>query len=580
MQTKEIGNQLEDFPEESSNTRLLIACPNCGSRKLSHAGSVQRKAGKKQQYKCLECNVRFVEYFERKTKYWTDEKENVCPNCSSRNCGAHGTRKTKAGNQQQYRCRECKAKFVGKYLRPRSSKYFQPNLVEIKIYCNYCSSSNYTKKGVGRNDKQRYQCQDCNRLFTFGSQPYNYVHHNFLDISDDVWDADQLGLRVNQHQKRRKLVFLYIQQDWLKILVKKFIMFEAKSGSKQLQTLHHYISTFNSFSRFIHEDYPQINLADINRELIINYLSYSYKIGPSQKRMRLGILKLFFEIVTINQWFNFPGHLIRAEDYPKQPKRLPRYIPEDVMQQLNQHLNALPEQVMRMVLVIEETGMRIGELLQLPLNCLKQDFKGDYYIQFMRWKMLTESTIPISTELVAIIKEQQHYIFQNLNNDFEYLFCGRQGNKKKEFVPKATVMNTKSFIYFLKDLAVDYKIKDNVGKIWNFQSHQFRHTVGTRMINNGVPQHIIQRYLGHLSPAMTSVYAHIHDETLKKEITKYHETRVVNIVGETIELEPCSLLNNEELEWFKKMCWRWLYRMAGVVDLHYWENAHYHLIAA
>jgi integrase len=37
--------------------------------------------------------------------------------------------------------------------------------------------------------------------------------------------------------------------------------------------------------------------------------------------------------------------------------------------------------------------------------------------------------------------------------------------------------------------------------------HRLRHTFGTRMINSGVPQHVIQRLLGHASPGMTSVYA-------------------------------------------------------------------------
>ena len=72
------------------------------------------------------------------------------------------------------------------------------------------------------------------------------------------------------------------------------------------------------------------------------------------------------------------------------------------------------------------------------------------------------------------------------------------------------------------------------------------------MINAGVPQHIVQRYLGHTSPTMTAVYAHIYDETLKKEVAKYHGTRVVDIVGETIELEHYPLENDEALEWFKK----------------------------
>ena len=85
-----------------------------------------------------------------------------------------------------------------------------------------------------------------------------------------------------------------------------------------------------------------------------------------------------------------------------------------------------------------------------------------------------------------------------------------------------------------------------------FAFHQFRHTVATRMINLGVPVHIIQRYLGHEPPATTMVYAHIHDETLRKEVEKYHESRVVNFQGETAELEETVLSSTDDLEWFKK----------------------------
>jgi hypothetical protein len=46
------------------------------------------------------------------------------------------------------------------------------------------------------------------------------------------------------------------------------------------------------------------------------------------------------------------------------------------------------------------------------------------------------------------------------------------------------------------------------------------------MINNGVPQHIVQRFLGHESPQMTSVYAHIMDTTLKRAIEEYRAKKV------------------------------------------------------
>lgn len=206
-----------------------------------------------------------------------------------------------------------------------------------------------------------------------------------------------------------------------------------------------------------------------------------------------------------------------------------------------------------MVLVIQECGLRIGELCLLPLNCLKYDSKSGWFIQFMRHKMKFETTLPISIELAEVIKEQQIYIKQqHFGKDFQYLFCGNKVGGGCGFIPESKVICSRSFINHLKRLGDEFDIKDNVGKSWNFQSHQFRHTVGTRMINNGVPQHIIQRYLGHESPAMTSVYAHIHDENLRKEIEKFHESTVVNFQGQTVELEETLMSGNDDLEWFKK----------------------------
>lgn len=227
------------------------------------------------------------------------------------------------------------------------------------------------------------------------------------------------------------------------------------------------------------------------------------------------------------------------------------------MTQLTQHLDNLPKSVMRMVLVNIECGFRIGELTRLKLDCLKSDGKGDWYIQYQMYKMNKEHTKPISNELGKVIQEQQAYIQHLFGNDFSYLFCGRarghaKGKYKGVFIAVKQIMSAQAFSRHINDLARKFEIKDKSGKIWNFQTHQFRHTVGTRMINAGVPQHIVQRYLGHESPEMTMVYAHIFDETLRKEVEKYHELRVVNFRGETAELDETILSSNDDLEWFKK----------------------------
>lgn len=72
------------------------------------------------------------------------------------------------------------------------------------------------------------------------------------------------------------------------------------------------------------------------------------------------------------------------------------------------------------------------------------------------------------------------------------------------------------------------------------------------MINNGVPQHIVQKFLGHESPEMTARYAYIFDETLKKEFAKFKETLVTNN-GSILEInEEESEVDNTDLQWFKK----------------------------
>ncbi|MEM9447823.1 MAG: site-specific integrase [Cyanobacteria bacterium P01_E01_bin.6] len=252
-----------------------------------------------------------------------------------------------------------------------------------------------------------------------------------------------------------------------------------------------------------------------------------------------------------NQWLNISRYLIRPEDFPKRPKPLPRYIPEDVLRQLNEHLGDLPEPVMRMTLVLQECGMRISELLHMNSDCLLQDKAGDWFLRYYQFKMVKEITIPISREIVRVIQEQQRYIRENLNIPYKYLFCANEsGAHKEDFKARPKPMSRNAYAQYLNRLAKNRNICDANGKLWHFQTHQFRHTVGTRMINNGVPQHIIQKYLGHESPTMTAVYAQIHDQTMKTEVAKFRG-KVVNIAGQVVEPNDIAA-DDTALQWFKK----------------------------
>lgn len=430
-----------------------------------------------------------------------------------------------------------------------SSKVKLKAVKSPKIVCHKCGKSKYEEKGLTIAGTQRYYCLYCKVKFV------QFPKTKRLVRGKDVWFAEDLGLHVSAHGRniKTKFNFKYIEQEWFKDIVKRYIKYKASIGISS-NTLAGHLTTFNDFSLFLSSCALVNKLENINREIVLRYIQHinHQEIAVKTRYERIANLALLFEAVITNKWFVIEPYLIMKEDYPKLNKALPRYIPDDVIRQLNQHLDSLPESVMRMVLIIQECGLRIGELCQLPLDCLKQDSKGGWFIQFMRWKMKFETTLPISSELAQVISEQQEYIKLHLGTDFTCLFCANKIGKHNEFIPTKKAILSQSFISYIKRLADEFNICDSLGKRWNFQTHQFRHTVGTQMINNGVPQHIVQRYLGHVTPEMTAVYAHIHDTTLRKAIDKYLGAKIVDINGDVIQSITPDLDHNSELQWMKK----------------------------
>lgn len=520
--------QLEVLPAKE------VSCPKCGSSNCWKRGN--REGGRK-EYSCKECKKFFIIY------PLVDEegREIKCPECNSRNYKLDG----RVGDKRRYKCHDCHRKYILNPLGRDDVNNFN---------CRWCGSKKYHKKGLdSKTKRQKFYCLKCKKQFTLGAERPDVLDApEDFDFDHDVWTTDHLGYDRGIHY-HNKMNFSYIQQPWLKHYFKKYILY-LSSTRLAFSTLNGKISHFNIFSEFLNEIGFNQGFEKINRDLVIQYLAYlkTNHYSYSQHTHCISTLKTFFETGILNHWFNIEPALIRPEDWLKKTRRLPRFIPEEVMTQLNQHIDSLHKPVMRMVLIDIECGFRIGELTRLKLDCLKSNGKEGWYIQYQMYKMNKEHTKPISNELAQVIQEQQSYIKQLFGNSFPYLFSGRARQRSDEFIPEPKLMTGQSFINHIKRLAKQFEIKDNFGKIWNFQTHQFRHTVGTRMINAGVPQHIIQRYLGHESPEMTMVYAHIFDETLRKEVEKYHELKVVNFQGETAELDETILSSNDDLEWFKK----------------------------
>lgn len=471
----------------------------------------------------------------------------VCPYCNHPDF----IRRGKDRGHQRYRCRQCYRHFT------EDTTTF-PKIIKENPLCPYCNQ--HTVKLGKTNGSQRYWCRyGCNRTFS-PSTILKMAPDDRPEYDKDIWNVKNLGIEVSPVTGMQTLNFTSISQPWLHEAAKLYIKYTLAtlSVAKSVERL----SLLRQFSVFLSKFYPSLKPSEIDRSLVVEYLSYLAGFGsqPNTRVKHICSLKTFFELCSRNQWADVPKEtLIFREDYPRQKKSQPRYIPQEVIDQLNQHLDAFPPPLMRMVLVIQECGMRASELCLLSFNCLIQDTQGDWFVRYYQGKMKKEISIPISRELVAVIQEQQHYIRENLGPDYQYLFCknqtggGTKGGKLVDghFAPVPQPPPLKRFPRALNLLAKEKNICDSTGQLWHFQTHQFRHTVATRMINLGVPVHIISRYLGHESPEMTiKTYAHIHDQKLKEEIAKFH-SKIVDITGKVVESKDLEL-DSSDLQWFKR----------------------------
>ncbi|MHB1949770.1 MAG: tyrosine-type recombinase/integrase [Gammaproteobacteria bacterium] len=258
------------------------------------------------------------------------------------------------------------------------------------------------------------------------------------------------------------------------------------------------------------------------------------------RQMALTHLRTFLEIVAQEEWLPFTKiRLIYNTDMPKSERHSPRFIPETVMAQLKEHLSTLPGHYQRLIFILMETGRRISEILTLPYDCMQQDEDNSYFLLVSEHKTKKSYHIPITDACATAIKEQQAHHLRIKKQVKDYLFIAHTYSTTGHLTAR-NVHNV------LNNLAKEKNIRDENGIIWHFSTHQFRHTVGTRMINAGVSQTIVQRFLGHESPEMTSRYAYIHDCTLKEAFFKF-QGNLVNVHGESTD----TRIRKQEEKWLK-----------------------------
>lgn len=129
-------------------------------------------------------------------------------------------------------------------------------------------------------------------------------------------------------------------------------------------------------------------------------------ITVADRSRRVLALACFLTDITEWGWPEAPPRkLLFRDDVPKLPHVLPRYLPVDVDRRLTTALTEQPgnELAAAALRLQRSCGLRIGELLDLELDCVHEITDGGSWLKVPLGKLDTERMVPLDTDILELM---------------------------------------------------------------------------------------------------------------------------------------------------------------------------------
>jgi integrase len=348
----------------------------------------------------------------------------------------------------------------------------------------------------------------------------------------DSWDLRLLGMRSGQV---RHLRFEPIAQPWLRNLTKRWCRWQLSRGLSPV-TVTAYLAGCRRLAGYLELTCPGAGPEGLTRTRIEAWLAASSaNLSAPTRAASVGGVRCFLNDVHRHGWEPrlAAGALVFGDDLPRPKHSNPRWIEEHVMRQLEapSALARFPTDDGRvLVRILIECGLRLKDARTLPFDCVTRDDVGAPYLAWLNRKMADRPAFfPISEDLATTVADQQDRVSRRFPDGCPWLFPARNANLDGSKTLGATGFRQQLDAWFER-----IELKDARGEPVRVTAHQFRHTVGTRLINRDVPQHVVQQLLDHMSPEMTGVYARLHDKTIRRH---WEQATKVNAEGETVAVD-------------------------------------------
>ncbi len=230
-------------------------------------------------------------------------------------------------------------------------------------------------------------------------------------------------------------------------------------------------------------------------------------VSVSERRQRISVVSRFLTDIDEWGWPDAPTRrLVFPRDMPREPRPLPRYIPLDADRRLREALEASPNRLLADgLLLTRNTGIRIGELLSLELDCVHEVTGLGAWLKVPLGKFDTERMVPLDDETVTIIdrivaaRGPQRSLRHPRNGRMVDFLMVHYGRRISDHAMRAE----------LRRAAVEVGLDGAT-------PHQLRHTYATALVNAGVSLQHLMVLLGHQSAEMSLRYGRLFDATVRE----------------------------------------------------------------
>jgi site-specific recombinase XerD len=381
----------------------------------------------------------------------------------------------------------------------------------------------------------------------------------FIDMNKDTW-----VFPTNDDLSPYTFNFTFLSNEWFKETIKKITKECITSGKLKLSTLHRYNYSLKVFFEYL-EAYNIIldTFEDITFSIVEGFLHYLLRNvkKPQTRSLAIASLKHYIRHGQLFEWEGFPSfevfdgtenRTLQTEDSLKS-----MLIDDDVLDKIDSSLRQMKSTLKptvndlnnivlwALITVLRHTGIRLSEALNLHKDCVVRDLMKSDLLEVVSSKNETERFIPIKQEVVEaidlLVKTTEELRFQMKTNKIFIIYLPRK--RKYTFL-----LQVEARRWLRKGFISRFNIRNANGNLEYLTYHQFRHQIGTELLNNDLNSFEVMQYLGHASMHSTRLYAKVRNDKLTSEYKKLGFIGVIKSdIGEIVDVDNKKLGSEKRL---------------------------------